>query len=61
MDWILLAQDGFQCEDCEYDSRPLGSIKGSDIFGQLNDCQYLKKESAAWNEYLLPETPVLRF
>jgi len=31
VDWILLAQDGVQYGD--YDSRPLNSIKASNIFG----------------------------
>jgi hypothetical protein len=33
----------------EHGNEPSGSIKGGEFFDQLNDCQLLKKDSAAWS------------
>jgi hypothetical protein len=34
---------------CEQSSKPPGYIKGEEFIYYLNDCQLLKKDSAAWS------------
>jgi len=34
---------------CEHGNEPSGSIKRGELFDQLNECQFLKKDSAPWS------------
>jgi hypothetical protein len=34
---------------CEHGNEPLGSIKGSEFFDQLSNCQFLKKDCTLWS------------
>lgn len=45
MDGIHLAQDN---EQCEYDTEPLGFIKGGTFLDQLSNCFLHKKHSVLW-------------